>query len=418
VTAAPTGATGTTGTTAAGYDVAAVRAHFPALAEGAAHFDGPGGSQTPDVVADAVAATLRAAISNRGTVTAAERRADDVVRGARAAVADLLGADPGGVVFGRSMTQLTYDLARTLAKDWGPGDEVVVTRLDHDANIRPWVHAATAAGATVRWADFDPATGELAPDEVTRLLGDRTRLVAVTGASNLIGTRPDVPAVARAVHDAGALLFVDGVHLTAHASVDVTALGADFFACSPYKFLGPHCGVLAASPALLETLHPDKLLPATDDVPERFELGTLPYELLAGTAAAIDFIAGLAPGGGSGDRRADLVAAMAAIEAHEDRLRERAEAAVLELPGVVVHSRARHRTPTLLLTFPGRDVDDAYEALARAGVNAPAGTFYALEPSRHLGLGDTGGLRAGMAPYTDDADVDRLLTALAGFVRG
>jgi len=399
----------------AGYDVAAVRAHFPALAEGAAHFDGPGGSQTPDVVADAVAATLRAAIANRGSVTAAERRADGVVLAARAAVADLLAADPGGVVFGRSMTQLTYDVARTLAKDWGPGDEVVVTRLDHDANIRPWVHAATAAGATVRWADFDPATGELEPDDVARLLTGRTRLVAVTGASNLLGTRPDVPAIAAAVHDAGALLYVDGVHLTAHASVDVAALGADFFACSPYKFLGPHCGVLAAAPALLETLRPDKLLPATDAVPERFELGTLPYELLAGTTAAVDFLAGLAPGG-AGGRRADLVAAMAAIEAHGDRLRRRAEAALLDLPGVVIRSRARHRTATLLLTFDGRDPLDAYEFLARAGVNAPAGSFYALEPSRHLGLGDEGGLRAGMAPYTDDADVDRLLSALADFL--
>jgi cysteine desulfurase family protein (TIGR01976 family) len=400
------------------YDVEAVRAHFPALAEGAAHFDGPGGSQTPDVVADAVAATLRAAIANRGTVTAAERRADGVVLAARAAVADLLAADPGGVVFGRSMTQLTYDLARTLAKDWGPGDEVVVTRLDHDANIRPWVHAATAAGATVRWADFDPATAELAPDDVTRLLTARTRLVAVTGASNLLGTRPDVPAIAAAVHDAGALLFVDGVHLAAHASVDVAALGADFFACSPYKFLGPHCGVLAAAPALLETLRPDKLLPATDAVPERFELGTLPYELLAGTTAAVDFLASLAPGGadGRGSRRARLVAALATVEAHQERLRRRAEAALLDLPGVEIRSRARHRTATLLLTFEGRDAQDAYAHLARAGVNAPAGSFYALEPSRHLGLGDDGGLRAGMAPYTNDADVDRLLTAVADFL--
>jgi cysteine desulfurase family protein (TIGR01976 family) len=418
VTAGPaTPATPGTAATAAtaAYDVAAVRAHFPALAEGATHFDGPGGSQTPDVVADAVAATLRSAISNRGTVTAAERTADAVVLGARAAVGDLLNAEPGGVVFGRSMTQLTYDLARTLAKDWAAGDEVVVSRLDHDANIRPWVHAAAAAGATVRWAEFDPETGELAPDDVTCLLTDRTRVVAVTGASNLIGTRPDVASIADAVHDAGALLFVDGVHLTAHAPIDVAALRADFYACSPYKFLGPHCGVLAAAPALLETLHPDKLLPATDDVPERFELGTLPYELLAGTTAAVDFIAGLAPGG-HGSRRDAVVAAMTAIEAHEDRLRERAEAAFLAMDGVVVRSRARHRTATLLLTFPGRDPAGAYEFLAGRGVNAPAGSFYALEPSRHLGLGDDGGLRAGMAPYTDDADVDRLLTAVTEFL--
>jgi cysteine desulfurase family protein (TIGR01976 family) len=405
----------TAGAAGVTYDVAAVRAHFPALAHGVAHFDGPGGSQTPDVVADAVAATLRSAISNRGTVTDAERVADGVVLAARAAMADLLHADPRGVVFGRSMTQLTYDLARTLAKDWGPGDEVVVSRLDHDANIRPWVQAAEAAGATVRWADFDPATGELGPEDVARVLTGRTRLVAVTGASNLIGTRPDVARIAAGVHDAGALLFVDGVHLTAHAPVDVAALGADFFACSPYKFLGPHCGVLAADPALLETLRPDKLLPATDDVPERFELGTLPYELLAGTTAAVEFIAGLAPAPGA-DRRETLVAAMTAVEAYEDGLRERLEAALAALPGVVVRSRARHRTATLLVTFEGRDAADAYEFLAGVGVNAPAGSFYALEPSRHLGLGDDGGLRAGIAPYTDDADVDRLVAGIEAFL--
>ena len=399
----------------AAYDVAAVRAHFPALAHGVAHFDGPGGSQTPDVVADAVSATLRSAISNRGTVTHAERVADGVVLAARAAMADLLGADAGGVVFGRSMTQLTYDLARTLAKDWGPGDEVVVSRLDHDANIRPWVHAAEAVGATVRWADFDPATGELEPEQVARLLSARTRLVAVTGASNLIGTRPDVAAVAGAVHDAGALLFVDGVHLTAHVPVDVAALRADFYACSPYKFLGPHCGVLAADPALLATLRPDKLLPATDDVPERFELGTLPYELLAGTTAAVDFIAALAPVPAA-TRRETIVAAMTAVEAHEDRLRARLEAAMAAMPGVTLHSRARRRTATLLATFEGRDAADAYAFLAGAGVNAPAGSFYALEPSRHLGLGDDGGLRAGIAPYTDDADVDRLVAGLEAFL--
>src|SRR5579859_2463325 len=215
------------------YDVAAVRAHFPALKQGAAHFDGPGGSQVPDVVGDAVRATLVAAIANRGRVTEAERTADDTVLAARQAVADLLGAGygPGGIVFGRSMTQLTFDFSRALAKTWQPGDEVVVTRLDHDANVRPWVYAAEAAGATLRWAGFDPATGELSPQAVASVLSERTRLVALTGASNLIGTRPDVRAVADLVHAAGGLLYVDGVHLTAHGPVDVGALGADFFGC-------------------------------------------------------------------------------------------------------------------------------------------------------------------------------------------
>jgi cysteine desulfurase family protein (TIGR01976 family) len=395
------------------YDVAAVRSRFPALRAGIAHFDGPGGSQVPDSVAGAVAAAMTSPLANRGTVTSGERAADAIVLGARAATADLLGADPRGIVFGRSMTALTFDLARTLAATWSPGDEIVVTRLDHDANIRPWVGAAQAAGVTVRWLDFDPATTEL--DDVTPLLSDRTRLVAVTGASNLVGTRPDLPAIAAAVHAAGALFMVDGVHLTAHAPIDLAATGADFYACSPYKFLGPHCGVLAADPALLETLRPAKLAPSSDAVPERFELGTLPYELLAGTTAAVEFLAALDPSA-TGDRRARLQASMAAVEEHERPLRERIETHLAALPGVTVRSRAARRTPTLLVTFDDRDAADAYRHLAERRIAAPASSFYALECSRRLGLGDTGSLRIGLACYADDADVDRLLDGLSDFV--
>jgi cysteine desulfurase family protein (TIGR01976 family) len=397
------------------YDVQTVRAHFPALEGGAAHFDGPGGSQVPRVVGEAVAGTLCAAIANRGVVTAAERRASAVVAEAREAVADLLAADPAGVVFGRSMTQLTYDFSRTLAQKWGPGDEVVVTRIDHDANIRPWVQAAAGAGATVRWADFDPATGELAP--IGGLLSERTRLVAVTAASNLLGTRPDIPAIAAQVHDAGALLYVDGVHLTPHAPVDITGLGADFYACSPYKFLGPHLGVVAAAPALLETLHPDKLLPSANTVPERFELGTLPYELLAGTTAAIGFLAGLVPGTGS--RRSRLVGSMAELEAHENALLARLDGGLAALPGVTRYGApGRHRTPTVLFSVAGVASHAVYEHLGAQGVNAPAGSFYALECSRRLGLGDAGAVRAGIAPYTTEDDVDRLLAGVASLPRG
>lgn len=394
-------------------DIAAVRAQFPALAAGAAHFDGPGGSQTPDVVARAVHDTLVAPIANRGTVTQAERTAEAVVVGARSAMADLLGADPRGIVFGRSMTQLTFDTARTLAKTWSAGDEVLVSRLDHDANVRPWVIAAEQTGATVRWIDFDPASTELTVQHVTEQLSDRTRLVAITGASNLLGTRPDLQAVAEQVHRAGGLLYVDGVHLTAHAGIDVAAFGADFFVCSPYKFFGPHCGVLAASPELLECLHPDKLLPSTDVVPERYELGTLPYELLAGTSAAVDFIADL--GGTSGGRRQRIRASMQAVDEYEHGLRQRIEASLAGLDTVTLHSRARHRTPTLLLTFRDRTPQDAYQFLAELDVNAPAGTFYAYEPARRLGL-DDGGLRVGLAPYTSDSDVDRLLAGLTKFL--
>ncbi|MFI0961189.1 cysteine desulfurase-like protein [Streptomyces sp. NPDC021080] len=399
------------------YDVGALRAEIPALRSGVAHFDGPGGTQTPARVAAAIADALTAPLSIRGRLTPGEVNAEDLVQGFRRAVADLVGGDPSGVVLGRSATQLTYDVARALAKDWAPGDEVVVSRLDHDANIRPWLQAAERAGARVRWADFDPHTGELPPSAVGDLLSERTRLVAVTAASNLLGTVPDVAGIARLVHRyPGALLHVDGVHYAAHAFVDQERLGADFFVCSPYKFLGPHHGVLTASPHLLERLRPDKLLPSTDAVPERFELGTLPYELLAGTIAAIDVLAGLA-GGTAGGRRDRLRAAFEAIERHEGALRERLEAGLAALPGVTLRSRAAERTPTLLLTFDGRAAADASVFLAARGVHAPAGSFYALEASRHLGLGDTGGLRVGLSPYNDKDDVDRLLEGLAAFLR-
>jgi cysteine desulfurase family protein (TIGR01976 family) len=355
---------------------------------------------------------LSAPLANRGTVTEAARNAEAIVVAARAAVADLLGADAGGVVFGRSMTQLVYDISRTLSDGWRPGDEVVVTRLDHDAHIRPWVQAAARAGATVRWVGFDAETGELTAEHLAAALGERTRLVAVTGASNLIGTRPPLPEIAALVHDAGALLSVDGVHLTAHAPIDVAALHADLFFCSPYKFLGPHCGVLAAAPELLATLHPDKLAPASDAVPERFELGTLPYELLAGVTAAVEVIASLAPAGG-GPRRDRVLAAMAAVEAYEDALRAELEDGLAALPGIAQRARAPRRTPTLLLTFNDHDAAAVAARLAARDVNASAGSFYALEASRHLGLGDTGGLRVGLAPYTDRDDVARLLDGLA-----
>lgn len=398
------------------YDVEAIRSQFPALSAGAAHFDGPGGTQVPRAVAEAVANTLTAAIANRGSVTAAERFSERIVGEARQAVADLLGAEPGGIVFGRSMTQLTFDFARTLAKTWRPDDEIVVSRLDHDANIRPWIIAADAVGAVVRWVEFDPETGELPPANVAAVLTERTRLVAVTAASNLIGTRPALAQIGRLAHRVGAVFFVDGVHFTAHATVDVDVIGADLYACSPYKFLGPHCGVVAGRPELLAELHPDKLLPSTDQVPERFELGTLPYELLAGTTAAIDFLAALAPGPVN-DRRARLTTAMTMIDEHEDELRRTVEKGLHGMPGVVLHSRAERRTPTLLMTFDGRAAADAYRFLATLGVNAPAGSFYALQASRALGLGDAGGLRVGLAPYSNADDVDRLLAGLERFLR-
>jgi cysteine desulfurase family protein (TIGR01976 family) len=394
------------------YDVAAVRAEFPALSEGAAHFDGPGGSQTPAAVADAVADTLRAAVANRGSVTRAEQRAEEIVVAARTAAADLVGGVGRGIVFGRSMTQLTFDFARSLAKEWGPGDEIVVSRLDHDANVRPWVHAAASAGATLRFADFDPATGMLTPADVEAVLSPRTRVVAVTAASNLLGSRPDVPAITAAARATGALSYIDGVHLAPHDVVDVAALGADFFACSPYKFLGPHLGFLHASPELLEMVRPDKLLPMPDSVPERFEFGTLPYELLAGTTAAIDFLAGLV--GSTGSRRERLTASMTALEKHEAVLLDRLEAGLAAIPGVTRFGDPdRRRTPTTLFSVAGRTPAQVYRGLAERGVNAPAGTFYAVECAKRLGLAAAGAVRAGIAPYTDESDVDRLVAGVS-----
>jgi cysteine desulfurase family protein (TIGR01976 family) len=296
----------------------------------------------------------------------------------------------------------------------------VVTRLDHDANVRPWVQAAERSGASVRWVEFDAATGELSTDAVTAALSDRTRVVAVTAASNLIGTMPDVAAIAAAAHDAGALLYVDGVHFTAHELPDVAALGADFFICSPYKFLGPHCGVLVASPELLETIMPDKLLPATNVVPERFEFGTLPYETLAGVTAAVEVLSGLDPDAAqaAGSRRERLAASYSALHDHEDALRARLEEGLAALPGVTLWSRAARRTPTLLATFEGHAASDLTRALAAGKVLAPSGSFYALEASRHLGLGDAGGLRIGLAPYTDAADVERVLDGLEAAIAG
>lgn len=398
------------------YDVTALRARIPALEEGTAYFDGPGGTQTPREIGDAIAEALCAPLSNRGTGAASQRNAERHVEQFRAAGADLLGSDPRGIVHGRSATALTYDLARALAATWQPGDEVVVTSLDHDSNVRPWIQAAERVGAVIRWWELDPATGELPLAALREVVGERTRLVAMTGASNLLGTIPDVAGAAEITHDAGALLHVDAVHLAAHRLVDREALGADSLVCSPYKFLGPHCGVLAADPALLDELHPDKLLPSTDAVPERFELGTLPYELLAGVTATVDLIAGLAPGDAP-TRRARLRASWEAVHEHEHRLHRLLEDSLVELPRVRVLSRAQERTPTSYLVVDGVPGDEVSRGLLEQGVLAPAGHFYAYEAWRRLGLEPDVGVRVGLAPYTSDEDVHRLVEALGALAR-
>ncbi|MFT4219646.1 MAG: cysteine desulfurase-like protein [Microbacterium sp.] len=395
-------------------DIPALRDAFPSLRSGIAHFDGPGGTQTPAVVGDAIARVLTAPLSNRGVGILSEQNAEDAVLAFRHAYADLLDASPDGIVYGRSATQLAYDFSRHLAKAWGPGDEVVVTQLDHDANVRPWIQAAERAGATVRWLELDPATAELRLDALDDVVTERTRLVAVTAASNLLGTKPPVARIARRAHEAGALVYVDGVHFAAHQRVSLRALGADFFVCSPYKFFGPHCAVLAADPALLDTLTPDKLLPSTNEVPERFEFGTLPYEVMAGATAAVDFTASLGDGATRAERLTD---AFERYDAHELALRRRVEEGLAALGDrVVVHSVAADRTPTLFFTLPRHDPQEASRFLAERLVHAPADTFYAYEPFRALGVAADAGVRVGLAPYNTESEVDRLLAALAHFL--
>ena len=394
------------------YDIHRIRSHFPSLQTGLAFFDGPGGSQVPDVVGEAISSAITRATSNRGVTTLSERNANDEVFNFRSAVADLLNADSKGIVYGRSWTQLTYDFSRNLARTWKAGDEIIVTNLDHDSNIRPWVQAAERVGVIVKWAKFDLDTGELPLTAFTDLLSEKTKLVAVTGASNTLGTRPDIAAIAREVHRTSAYLYLDAVHLTPHTAIDMKELGADFIGFSPYKILGPHCAALAAAPELLESLPNDKLLPSSSDVPERFEFGTLPYEFMAGTTAAINFVAQLSSTS-EGNRREQIVASMNELEEYEENLFKNLEDGLQALPKVRTFGDAKVRTPTIYFEVEGIPSVEVYHHLATLGVNAPASNFYALEISRALGLGDGGAVRAGLAPYSTQDDVDRLVAGIA-----
>jgi cysteine desulfurase family protein (TIGR01976 family) len=393
------------------YDVNRVRADFPSLESGIAFFDGPGGSQVPRQVGDAMAHAITRATSNRGAITISEKSADQSVVGYRQAVADLLNCDPRGVVYGRSWTQLTYDFSKNLSRQWKAGDEIIVTRLDHDSNIRPWVQAAESRGATVRWAEIDKTTGELPTSAVTNLLSSKTKFVAVSGAGNTIGTRPDIDAIGKAVKASGALFLVDGVHLTPHFLIDFKAMPADFFGFSSYKLLGPHCGTIVADPALLESIESEKLLPATSVVPERFEFGTLPYEIMEGVTASIDYVAGL-DASASGSRREKIVTSMRALAEYEEGIFEYLEGQLKAISGITLYGHAQKRTPTVYFNVKGYEGKDVHQALAAKKVNAPASNFYALEVSRSLGLGDAGAVRAGIAPYTIKEDVDRLVNGL------
>ena len=394
-------------------DVGAVRAAYPALADGYAYLDGAAGTQVPGSVIDAISAAYRSGLGNTGGAFPASLRSDIVTAECRRAIADLTGGVAEGVILGPNMTTLTYRLAGTLARAWGSGDEVVVSRLDHDANIRPWVQAAARAGAAVRWAEVELPAGELPVEQYDSLLSERTVLVAVTAASNVLGTRPSVAEITARARAVGALSYVDGVHATPHGPTDMAALGADFYATSAYKWSGPHVGAVVADPGLLESLHPDKLEPAPGTVPDRFERGTPPFADFAGVTAAVEHLASLDPSA-AGTRRERVLASMAAAQDHEQALFKVMLDGLGAMGKVTLYGKAHHRTATAFFTVAGRTPADVAAHCADRKVNVWDGDNYAWEVTGMLGIRDAGSaVRAGLVHYNDRSDVDRLLAAVA-----
>ncbi|MBA2416878.1 MAG: cysteine desulfurase-like protein [Geodermatophilaceae bacterium] len=390
-------------------DIARVRGLFPSLSDGFVHLDGPAGSLVPESVALAVGATMQLPIGNTGGAFPSSVRAGELRDAARGAMADLIGGTPGGVVLGPSMTTLTYVLSRALAKTWRAGDEVIVSRLDHDANVRPWLQAAAAVGARVRWAEIDIDTCELGAEQYDELLNERTRLVAVTAASNAVGTRPDVRAIADRAHAVGALVYVDAVHAAPHIPLDMAALGADFIAVSAYKWCGPHVAAVVAAPAVLEGLHPDKLIPSPDTVPDRFETGTPPFELFAGVVAAVEHVASLDSDPVAG-RRERVLASMTAVEAYEGQLMTRLDQGLRAMQHVTLLGAPARRTPTVSLTVEGMSPRQVTEELARRGICAWDGDYYARELIDALGVSESGGaVRLGLAHYTAADEIEHTL---------
>ncbi|MDP9329679.1 MAG: cysteine desulfurase-like protein [Actinomycetota bacterium] len=408
-------------------DLSSLRERFPALARlgpGGEPFvwaDCPGGSQVPDTVIEAMAGQLRHGVSNTHGAFEASEEVDALIGEARRAAADVTGADPGEIVFGPNATTLLLSLSRAFARTLLPGDEVVVTTLDHDANVRPWILAAEDAGATVRWVDVrtDDVTIDLGSFDAA--LSDRTRLVAFTLASNAVGTIPAAAELTRRAHAAGAIVAVDAVHAAQHRSIDVRALDADILACSPYKFFGPHLGILAVRRELLETWTPYKLRPSPDTAPERWETGTQNHEGLAGLIAAAEYLAGVGRIYASPEddsRRAAVVAAFDAIGAHEQALSLRFLDGVAGLPdvrlfGIADPTRVDERTPTFAVRVGEQHPLETSAELARRGIFTWDGHYYAISVMERLGLLDTGGaVRIGFCHYHSQAEVDRVLDAL------
>ncbi|MGE5227405.1 MAG: cysteine desulfurase-like protein [Planctomycetaceae bacterium] len=409
------------------YDVDAIRSRFPALARTGPDgrpfvwADAPGGSQTPDTVIDAIAGRLRAGSSNTHGAFLASHEIDETIAEAHRAGADLLGCDPDEVVFGQNATSLLLHLSRSFGRTLGPGDEVVVTRLDHDANVRPWVLAARDAGATVRWVDVcaEDVTLDLASFDAA--LTDRTRLVAFTLASNAVGTMPPAGDLVARAKASGALVALDGVHVAQHRAIDLHGLGADLVATSPYKFFGPHQGMLGVRREVLEAWTPYKLRPVDDVNPDRWETGTQNHEAMAGTIAAIGYLAEVGErcgGPADGSRRAAIVAGFDAIHAHERTLARRFLGGLGSVPGarlvgIADPSRVDERTPTFAIRLGDQHPLATSAALAERGVFTWDGHYYAIEVFDRLGLLETGGaVRIGFCHYHTLDEVDRVLDAL------
>jgi cysteine desulfurase family protein (TIGR01976 family) len=405
-------------------DLRSVRARFPALArigeDGRPPVlaDAPGGSQVPDAVIEAVAGHYRRGMSNTHGSFATSQETDVVIAEARRAAADLTGADPGEIVFGPNATTLLLHVSRSFSKMLERGDEVVVTRLDHDANVRPWVLAAADAGATVRWVDVRADDVTIDVVSFQEALSARTKLVAFTLASNAVGTIPPAADLVARAKEVGAVVAVDGVHLAQHRLLDLHGLGADLLVCSPYKFFGPHLGILAARRRLLETWTPYKLVPAPDEAPERWETGTQNHEGLAGLVAAVEYLAGVAGAAGTA-RRARLAASYEAIADHEHTLADRFLEGIASLPdirlwGIADRARVGERTPTFAIRVGDEHPGQTAKRLAERGIFVWDGDYYAREIMTRLELFESGGaVRIGFCHYHTPGEVDRVLEALA-----
>ncbi len=394
----------------------AVREAFPALRRSeqghpVAYFDGPGGTQVPDIVAVAMRDYLLHHNANTHWAYPTSAETDAALAHAREVLADFLNVGADEIAFGANMTTLTFHVARALGRGWGEGDEVVVTELDHHANVAPWQAVARERGVTLRMARLDPARGVLDLDHLGALIGPRTRLVAIGAASNALGTISDVAAVAALARSAGALVFVDAVHYAPHVLADAPALGADLLACSAYKFYGPHVGVLHVRRELGLGLDVPKLVPAPDAMPERLETGTLNHEGIVGAAAAVEFLESLGQGA---TRRLRLQESFGWLHARGTALLERLWSGLGALPRVRMFGRppGAPRTPTAAFTVDGDAASDVARRLATRGLFVSHGDFYAATVVERLGLGREGLVRAGCACYTSEEEVDRLLEAV------